>query len=78
MKRTTIALEETLHEQLRLRAVMAGRSMTETVNEVLRVGMGASTQGVKPPRPRWRTFRCSEVLVDIADRDALFAAMEDE
>lgn len=77
MTRTTMALDDRLLEEIRLRAAEQGRSMSQVVNDLLRLGLRVtpeeSQEGLSAA---WRTFRCGEARVDVSDREALFAAME--
>ncbi|GMV42488.1 MAG: hypothetical protein AMXMBFR64_42040 [Myxococcales bacterium] len=78
MTRTTVALDDRLLEEIRLRAAEQGRSMSQVVNDLLRLGLRSAA--AEPPEGSsvpWRTFRCGEVLVDVSDREALYAALED-
>jgi macrodomain Ter protein organizer (MatP/YcbG family) len=75
MKRTTLILEEGCMDRLRDLARRQGRTMSEIVNELLAEGLRKRRpkQDV-PPLP---TFDMGQPRVDLADREALEAVMED-
>jgi len=75
MKRTTLILEEGCMDAVRELARREGRPMSEVVNELLAEGLqrrrSKAAVGFELPR-----FRMGAPRVDVADRDALEAAME--
>lgn len=75
MKRTTLILEEGCMGAVRDLARREGRSISEVVNELLAEGLQKrrSKAAARFELPR---FRMGAPRVDIADRDALEAAME--
>jgi plasmid stability protein len=73
--KTTLNIEDALMRQLKVEAARQGRTMTRMVEEALRAYLEPTTAGPKPLRPL-PTFS-SEILVDIADRDALYDAMDE-
>lgn len=77
MQRTTISLEDALIEVLRLRAAREKRSLAAVVNDLLRLALRQSSGRQAADRPRWKTYRCGKALVDITDRDALYAVMDE-
>jgi len=77
MQRTTVALEDGLMEEIRLRAARERRSVASVVNDVLRAGLGDEARPRPSGRPRWKVYRSGGPLVDMADRDAVWAAMEE-
>lgn len=72
--KTTLNIDDTVMTQLRLEAARQGRTMSELVETALR-GLFRSEQGRTelPPLP---TFQSGGARVDLADRDALYQAME--
>jgi len=72
--KTTLNIDETVMAQLKREAARQGRTMSELVETALR-GLFQSRQkkGQLPPLPK---FRSGGALVDIADREALYHAME--
>jgi plasmid stability protein len=75
--RTTLDLDDELVKEIKRRAADTGRTMTEVLEDALR-------EGLRPPASKGRGFRLKLVTVrgtlrpgvDLADRDALFEAME--
>lgn len=76
MQPTTLAIEEQVPAELRERAAREGLSLSAVTNELLRRGL-RETQRTEVPAHRWKVTRRGGPRVDIADRDALFAAMEE-
>ena len=72
--KTTLNIDDTIMAELRREAARQGRTMSELVETALRLLLHTQRkQGAVPPLP---TFRSGGALVDIADRDALYHAME--
>jgi len=72
--KTTLNIDATVMARLRREAASQGRTMSELVETALRMLFRASKKrGELPPLP---TFRSGGALVDVADRDALYQAME--
>ncbi len=72
--KTTLKIDDTVMRQLKREATRQGRTMSELVETALRLLFRSqkSPQDL-PPLP---TFHSGGALVDIADRDALYNAME--
>ena len=72
--KTTLNIDDTVMRRLRHEAARQGRTMSEMVETALRLLLLPKTpqQSLKP-LPR---FRGGGALVDIADREALYEAME--
>ena len=72
--KTTLNIDDTVMRQLKREAARQGRTMSELVETALRLLFRSqkSTQKL-PPLP---SFHGGGSLVDIADRDALYQAME--
>ncbi len=74
MKKTTLSINDAVMAQLKQEAARQGRTMSELVESALRLLLRTQRgQRELPPLP---TFKSSGHLVDIADRDALYHAME--
>ena len=72
--KTTLILDDSVMEQLRRQAARAGHTMSEIVESALRRYLSEKEPAAElPPLP---SFRCGGGLVDIANRDALYHAME--
>lgn len=72
--KTTLNIDSTVMAQLRREAARQGRTMSELVETALRMLFRSSRKREElPPLP---TFRSGGTFVDIADREALYQAME--
>ncbi len=74
--KTTLNIDDTVMNRLRREAARQGKTMSELVEAALRLLLQPGDRKSKPklrPLPR---FRSGGHLVDIADRDALYDAME--
>ena len=72
--KTTLNIDDTVMAELKREAARQGRTMSELVEMALRLLLRSpEKRGALPPLP---TFNSGGTLVDIADRDALYQAME--
>ena len=72
--KTTLNIDGTVMARLKREAARQGRTMSDLVETALRGLFRAQRESMDlPPLP---TFRSRGALVDIADRDALYHAME--
>jgi hypothetical protein len=72
--KTTLNIDDKVMLELKREAARQGRTMSEMVETALRLLLRPRrTQVELPPLP---TFRSGGTLVDVADRDALYQAME--
>jgi hypothetical protein len=72
--KTTLNIDDSIMAVLKREAARQGRTMSELVESALRLLFKSQkSQRELPPLP---TFRSGGHLVDIADRDALYQAME--
>jgi metal-responsive CopG/Arc/MetJ family transcriptional regulator len=74
MKKTTLNIDDTVMAELKREAARQGRTMSELVETALRLLL--RSQRKRGRIPALPTFRSAGTLVDIADRDALYQAME--
>lgn len=72
--KTTLNIDATIIAQLKREAAKQHRTMSELVETALR--MLFQTQKPRQPLPPLPSFKGGGFLVDIADRDALYQAME--
>jgi hypothetical protein len=72
--KTTLNIDDTVMVQLKQEAARQGRTMSELVETALR-NLFRSQQGPVDLAPL-PVFHSGGALVDIADRDALYQAME--
>jgi len=72
--KTTLNIDDSIMAQLKREAARQRRTMSEMVEAALRLLLQApKKRRALPPLP---TFRSGGALVDIADREALYQAME--
>jgi hypothetical protein len=72
--KTTLILPDSLVRALKHRAAEQGTTLSAVVAEALRRGLEEPSATDLPPLP---TYRMGPPLVDVADRDALYRAMEE-
>ncbi len=66
MKRTTLVLDATLYARLRRRAADEGRTLSDVVEQALRLGLDAPAS--RRPRVALPSYELGPFLVDPADR----------
>jgi hypothetical protein len=72
--KTTLNIDDKVMVKLKREAARQGRTMSDLVETALRLLLRARpSQDEIPPLP---TFSSGGTLVDVADRDALYQAME--
>ncbi|TMJ95477.1 MAG: ribbon-helix-helix protein, CopG family [Alphaproteobacteria bacterium] len=72
--KTTLNIDDTVMAELKREAARQGRTMSELVETALRLLLASQRKrGRLPALPK---FRSGGALVDVADRDALYHAME--
>ncbi len=67
MKRTTLVLDGSLHAELKRRAASEGRTLTEVVENALRLGLEAHAHA-RRPRVQLPSYDLGPFLVDPAQR----------
>jgi hypothetical protein len=72
--KTTLNIDDAVMAQLKREAARQGRTMSELVETALRLLFQAQRR--RRPVPPLPSFKSGGYLVDIADRDALYQAME--
>jgi Arc/MetJ family transcription regulator len=72
--KTTLNIDDTVMAELKREAARQGRTMSEMVETALRLLL--RSQRKRNTIPALPKFRSGGTLVDIADRDALYQAME--
>ena len=72
--KTTLNIDDKVMAELKREAVRQGRTMSEMVESALRLLLRSHRRREKVIA--LPTFRSGGALVDIADRDALYQAME--
>ncbi len=72
--KTTLNIDDTVMAELKREAVRQGRTMSELVETALRLLL--RTQRKREKIVALPSFQSGGALVDIADRDALYQAME--
>ena len=72
--KTTLNIDDVVMARLKREAARSGRTMSELVETALRALLQA--RPARPALPPLPTFDSGGALVDIADREALYSAME--
>lgn len=74
--KTTLMIPDELYRTIKQRAAADQRTVSDMVTELLHAGLRAAKQRAValPPLPSWDM---GEARVNIADRDALWDAMDD-
>ena len=72
--KTTLNIDDSVMAQLKREAVRQGRTMSDLVETALRLLFRPRKEGRE--LRKLPTFKSGGTLVDIADRDALYQAME--
>jgi len=72
--KTTLNIDDTIMAELKREAARQGRTMSEMVETALRLLL--RPQRKREAIPALPTFHSGGTFVDIADRDALYHAME--
>ena len=74
--KTTLVIPDALFRSLKRRAAERGETLSELANELLRRGLSERRKLKRlPPLP---TFDTGPAKVNVADRDALYRAMEED
>ena len=72
--KTTLNIDDSVMARLKREAAQRGCTMSELVESALRLLLRSQKKSAElPPLP---TFKSGGSLIDIADRDALYQAME--
>jgi hypothetical protein len=72
--KTTLNIDDTVMARLKRESARTGRTMSELVETALRRLLQSRREAAPPPS--LPTFDSDGALVDVADREALYAAME--
>jgi hypothetical protein len=72
--KTTLNIDDAVMERLKREAARQGRTMSELVESALRLLFQMRKQ--RPELPPLPSFSSGGTLVDVADREALYGAME--
>ena len=74
--KTTLIIPDPVFRELKRRAAERGETLSSLVTEWVRQGLSA---GPKPKRPfRLPSFSVGRLLVDVANREALYDALDAE
>lgn len=72
--KTTLNIDDSVMKRLKHEAARQGCTMSELMESALRLLLAAKES--PPPVPPLPAFKSGGPLIDIADRDALYEAME--
>jgi hypothetical protein len=75
--KTTLNIDDTVMAKLRSEAARSGKTMSELVETALRLLLQSRREAPAALTPL-PTFQSGGFLVDVADRDALYRAMEED
>jgi len=76
MKRTTLALDERQFTELKKLAAEEGRTLSAVTEEVLRAGLASKRRRTSRKLSRQPAWNMGKAKANLADRAALYAAME--
>ena len=76
--KTTLNIDDSVMQRLREEAARRGTTMSALVEAGLRRVLAASKAGEQPEPPPLPTWNSGGHLIDIANRDELYRAMEEE
>lgn len=75
--RTTLNISDALASEAKKRAIKEGRTLTSFIEEALRDRLARTEErSSTPPLPTFGDPKTSSFLIDIDDKDALWAALE--
>ena len=74
--KTTLNIDDTVMAQLKRESARQGRTMSELVETALRNLFRSQKQGRPEDLAPLPSFKSGGAMVDVADRDALYQAME--
>lgn len=75
--KTTLNIDDTVMRRLKRVAAAQGRTMSEMMESALRALLDAEERRDPEPLPPLPVMPRGEMLVDVADREALYRAMEE-
>ena len=75
--KTTLNIDDTVMARLRQESARSRRTMSELVEAGLRLLLQSEQSDPPPKLPALPTLRSGGHAVDVADRDALFQAMDE-
>lgn len=75
--KTTLNIDGTVMRRLKRVAAAQGRTMSEMMEAALRALLDAEERQDARPLPPLPLMPSGEMLVDVADREALYTAMEE-
>jgi hypothetical protein len=74
--RTTVDIAEPVLQELKARQRREGGTLGALISEMLAEALAADARTDEPPL-RWHTRAMGEPLVDLEDKDALWAVLDD-
>ena len=78
MTRTTIDLDPIVLRQLKERRRREGKTLGQLASELLAQALAADIPAQRPAPLEWVSEPMGEFLVDIEDKDALYAVLDEE
>ena len=77
MKRTTLILDERAFRELKKLSAAEGRTLSDLVNQVIQMGLATYKKPPQKSRTTLPKFSMGAPMVDLADRDQLYARMDE-
>jgi hypothetical protein len=74
--RTTLVIDDDLIRELKRRAAVENRTLSDVTQETLRRGLAPPRSSRRPRRVKLPTFAMGEPRVDLADRDQLYEILD--
>lgn len=74
--KTTLVIDDGVMQRLRVEAALRRETISELVEAALRLLLAGDTKPGKQSLAKLPTFDSGGAFVDVADRDALYQAME--
>jgi hypothetical protein len=78
MKRTTLMIDEGCFREIKRLAAKNMRTISDTVNELLRLGLERQRQPAPPRKFTLPSYDMGPFLINIADRDEIERVLRDE
>ena len=78
MKRTTVMLEDDIFRQIKTRAAKSGRSLKDSVNDLIRMGLNAGKAFDPAKLPPLPTSRMGMKNLDLTSREDMYPEEDDD
>ncbi|MDX1998040.1 MAG: hypothetical protein SF066_10010 [Thermoanaerobaculia bacterium] len=76
--RTTVAIDDLLLNEIKAIQAREGKTQEELINELLTLALAIRLSGAwQPPRFEWESANMGMSLVELADKEALWAVLDE-